>query len=87
MFAEADGYDDHGRWHQDSSGLVHPYDSPEAVTVAATENWLHRFGFLDAKANTFWGRPVDVLQQPDGSLLVSDEQNGAIYRVSYGSKR
>ena len=39
-------------------------------------------GFLDSKANTFWGRPVDVLQLPDGSLLVSDEQNGAIYRVS-----
>ena len=35
-------------------------------------------GFLDAKANTFWGRPVDVHQLPDGSLLVSDEQNGAI---------
>jgi glucose/arabinose dehydrogenase len=41
-------------------------------------------GFLDTKANAFWGRPVDVLQLPDGSLLVSDEQNGAIYRVTYG---
>lgn len=41
-------------------------------------------GFLDAKANAFWGRPVDVQPLPDGSLLVSDEQNGAIYRVSYG---
>jgi len=40
-------------------------------------------GFLDQKTNQFWGRPVDVLQMPDGSLLVSDEQNGAIYRVSY----
>jgi glucose/arabinose dehydrogenase len=43
-------------------------------------------GFLDAKANTFWGRPVDVHQLPDGSLLVSDEQNGAIYRVTYAKK-
>ena len=41
-------------------------------------------GFLDEKANTFLGRPADVLQLPDGSLLVSDEQNGAIYRISYG---
>jgi glucose/arabinose dehydrogenase len=40
-------------------------------------------GFLDDKANNFWGRPVDVLQLPDGSILVSDEQNGAIYRVSH----
>jgi glucose/arabinose dehydrogenase len=43
-------------------------------------------GFLDAKTDQFWGRPVDVLQMPDGALLVSDEQNGAIYRVSYGKK-
>ena len=40
-------------------------------------------GFMDASTNRFWGRPVDVLQLPDGSVLVSDEQNGAIYRVSY----
>jgi glucose/arabinose dehydrogenase len=31
----------------------------------------------------FWGRPVYTVQMPDGALLVSDEQNGAIYRVSY----
>ena len=40
-------------------------------------------GFRDAKANDFWGRPVYLLQMPDGALLVSDEQNGAIYRISY----
>lgn len=33
--------------------------------------------------NDLQGRPVDVLQMPDGALLVSDEQNGAIYRISY----
>ncbi len=42
-------------------------------------------GLLDEKANTFHGRPVDVQVQPDGSLLVADEQNGAIYRVSYST--
>jgi len=31
----------------------------------------------------FWGRPAYVAQMPDGALLVSDEQVGAIYRVSY----
>jgi glucose/arabinose dehydrogenase len=40
-------------------------------------------GFADPAANTFWGRPTYFLQMPDGSLLVSDEQNGAIYRISY----
>jgi glucose/arabinose dehydrogenase len=41
-------------------------------------------GFLeDAKASKFWGRPAYLLQMPDGSVLVSDEQLGAIYRISY----
>ena len=31
----------------------------------------------------FWGRPAYVAQMPDGALLVSDEQVGAIYRISY----
>ena len=34
--------------------------------------------------NTYLGRPVDVLLMKDGSLLVSDDHAGAIYRVSYG---
>ena len=37
----------------------------------------------DKGKNTFWGRPTDVMLMPDGSVLVSDEQMGAIYRVSY----
>jgi glucose/arabinose dehydrogenase len=39
-------------------------------------------GFLrDPRA---WGRPVDVMEMPDGALLVSDDEAGAIYRVTYG---
>ena len=30
-----------------------------------------------------WGRPADVLVLPDGSLLISDDYAGAIYRVRY----
>jgi glucose/arabinose dehydrogenase len=30
-----------------------------------------------------WGRPADVLVAADGSLLVSDDEAGAIYRISY----
>jgi glucose/arabinose dehydrogenase len=30
-----------------------------------------------------WGRPVDVLVEPSGALLVSDDAAGAIYRISY----
>jgi len=32
------------------------------------------------------GRPVDLLVMKDGSMLVSDDYNGIIYRVSYGSE-
>ena len=39
------------------------------------EGWLHGF--------RAWGRPVDVLVMPDGSLLVSDDTAGALYRISY----
>jgi glucose/arabinose dehydrogenase len=34
-----------------------------------------------------WGRPADVLVMPDGSLLVSDDYAGAIYRISYAGPR
>jgi glucose/arabinose dehydrogenase len=34
--------------------------------------------------NQYLGRPADVMVMKDGSLLVSDDHNGAIYRVTYG---
>jgi glucose/arabinose dehydrogenase len=37
----------------------------------------------DKESYKFWGRPAYVAQMPDGALLVSDEQVGAIYRISY----
>jgi len=40
-------------------------------------------GFMNEADQSFWGRPAYMLQMPDGALLVSDEQNGAIYRISY----
>ncbi|HEY0905914.1 MAG TPA: SMP-30/gluconolactonase/LRE family protein, partial [Methylophilus sp.] len=41
-------------------------------------------GWLSAEGE-MWGRPTDVLQLPDGSLLVSDDYNGVIYRISYNA--
>jgi glucose/arabinose dehydrogenase len=32
-----------------------------------------------------WGRPVDVQPLPDGSLLVSDDLTGVIYRITYSA--
>jgi len=44
-------------------------------------------GWLNEEEQKAWGRPVDVLQMPDGSLLVSDDQANVIYRISYKSVR
>ena len=40
-------------------------------------------GFVDPSNDNFSGRPTYMLQLPDGSMLLSDEQQGAIYRISY----
>ena len=40
-------------------------------------------GFLDSSNDSFSGRPTYFMQLPDGSLLLTDEQLGAIYRISY----
>jgi glucose/arabinose dehydrogenase len=40
-------------------------------------------GWLVQDTGEYLGRPVDVAQLPDGSLLVSDDFVGAIYRISY----
>lgn len=49
---------------------------------AAMEPFLH--GFLQGRE--YWGRPADVLVLPDASVLVSDDLNGAIYRVARGAR-
>lgn len=40
-------------------------------------------GWLDESTGQAWGRPVDVAVSPDGSLLVSDDKAGVIYRIFY----
>ena len=42
---------------------------------AFADGWL-----TDGKVS---GRPVDVITAPDGSLLISDDKGGHVYRVSY----
>ncbi|WP_186297264.1 hypothetical protein [Shewanella algae] len=39
------------------------------------EGWL--------KGETVSGRPADVLQLPDGSLLIADDAQGRLYRIFY----
>jgi glucose/arabinose dehydrogenase len=52
---------------------LRPGDVPKYETFA--EGWL--------EGDKFWGRPVYTQQMKDGSLLISDDYVGAIYRVTY----
>ena len=37
--------------------------------------------------NNYIGRPVDMEWLKDGSMLLSDDYNGAVYRITYGPQR
>ena len=51
-------------------------DGSVGETKVFADGWLLETG-------EYMGRPVDVAQLPDGSILVSDDFAGAIYRISY----
>ena len=61
------------RWSPKRVVVVDPAGKvPETPLVSG---WL--------RGDRAWGRPVDVELLPDGSLLVSDDRAGAIYRVRF----
>ena len=77
----------HGSWNRDvKQGYSVVRVSTDANGKLKKENFLE--GFLtDARADPpMWGRPVDVMVMPDGAMLVSDDYNGVLYRVSYVGK-
>lgn len=75
----------HGSWNRTKKlgGDVVVLRLNKEGTVQSMEPFLT--GFL--ADNNFLGRPVDVATMRDGSLLISDDWNGAVYRVTYGSGR
>lgn len=71
---------EHGSWNRSKPiGYRVVVAFPKADGTAHTEIFAE--GWLDGGQAT--GRPVDVLQAPDGSLLVSDDAADRIYRISY----
>jgi glucose/arabinose dehydrogenase len=73
---------EHGSWNRSKkSGYRVMMATLESGRVL--EHTVFAEGFLDAGADSAWGRPVDVLVMPDGALLVSDDHANAIYRISY----
>jgi len=75
----------HGSWNRSNKagGDVVVVKLNKDGTVKSIEPLIT--GFL--QDNKYVGRPVDVLQMKDGSLLVSDDWNGAVYRVTYGKPK
>jgi glucose/arabinose dehydrogenase len=48
------------------------------------EEFLSGFIARDDEEKQAWGRPVGLLQLPDGSILLSDDGGNRLWRVSYG---
>lgn len=72
-----------GSWNRTKK---YGYDVVAVQTDASGQNAKIRpfiTGFLSDSDDKFWGRPAYLAQMKDGSLLLSDEQLGAIYRISY----
>ena len=71
----------HGSWNRSvPTGYKVVYVRVENGRPASSGDFVT--GFLPA-GGTAWARPVDVLMARDGSLLVSDDTGGYVFRVHY----
>jgi glucose/arabinose dehydrogenase len=74
---------EHGSWNR------HKYQGARIVRVVTdaagkqARQEVFASGWI-AGERDYSGRPADVLQAPDGSLLIADDWAGAVYRISYG---
>ena len=71
---------EHGSWNRSSKAgyrvsMVRLQGNRAVSYEPFVSGWLEK--------ESAWGRPADVLVMPDGSLLISDDHAGAIYRVVY----
>lgn len=71
---------EHGSWNRSKKQgyrltLVRADGKGKLAAEPFAEGWL--------QGDDAWGRPVDVEIYKDGSLLVSDDQAGVVYRISY----
>lgn len=75
-------YAEHGSWNRSSPiGYRLATVFLENNTVTKTEDFVS--GWL--QNGKPWGRPVSLIQLTDGSLLVSDDHSGTLYRISYNT--
>ena len=75
---------EHGSWNRSTPigyrlMFVSLKDGKAVSYEPLAEGWLQ-----GAQA---WGRPADVIQMTDGSLLLSDDRSGVVYRITYEAER
>lgn len=73
---------EHGSWNRDAPigyrlAMVRLQNNTAVGHEIFAEGWLQN--------GAAWGRPVDLQTLKDGSMLVSDDLNSLIYRISYSS--
>ncbi len=74
---------EHGSWNRSKKSGYKLSLVKVDKSNAATSYTTFASGWLDETTQKVWGRPVDILLLPDGSMLVSDDYAGVIYRISY----
>jgi glucose/arabinose dehydrogenase len=73
----------HGSWNRTTPIGARVMFTSLKADGTADKTEVFADGWLDEATGLYRGRPVDVAMMKDGSMLVSDDFAGAIYRVSY----
>jgi len=78
----------HGSWNRSKRAGYRVVFVPfaDGKPIAGPEDFLTGW-MLGEDRKEVWGRPVGLLQLRDGSLLISDDGAGKIWRVSYATKQ
>ncbi|MBL3657417.1 PQQ-dependent sugar dehydrogenase [Fulvivirga sediminis] len=72
----------HGSWNR-SKKIGYRLMHVSIEGNRATKAEVFADGWLNDQTQTNWGRPVDVIQLKDGSILVSDDFGHNVYRIYY----
>jgi glucose/arabinose dehydrogenase len=73
----------HGSWNRSTKSGYEVVLARMDSTGTVTSQEIFVTGWLDTESQEAWGRPVDVQELKDGSLLISDDVANCIYRVTY----